>query len=556
MAHAELSSQFDAKAKEAAKLSASLDRLQEQLAASEAALSNEKAESTRIAEELARTFDDLAASRQNLSTRESELEATRQLAADRATRIGELDQTMSALNASVREQKEEFEVQRGALVAAQEALVLEHSKNVSSLEAQITSLAQELDMARRQLAAKIRQQRNDSSRAEGATKGLDETRAELYAARETIERLTAELTSTSEQLQKTSAFASSLQLGVERAMSNAAVLAEQLRVAKIALRGAAVRLSDATAATLAWQAAAATARVEVGSLTGALGDALGASEQILAEERGAHATAVMDGAARLEARAVEHAQHVEGFQSELGRLAAELQSTQHQLATRIRLQRAQIARAEALEAEVAAGVVSLLNMETTLLPMLARAEAAFLSEKMRAAGLVEVQQQLESNIEEHVEAQQSGAEEAVAVQEQLQETAAVAVEEKAAAEEAKVEAEEAKEVAVEEAKAAVEEAAAAVEVMKETAVALQTVCPPELKVRTPAHAKQLGRYVEFESRLTQVTAAVEEAKVEKQQIQVGQEGWHFAVYLFAHTQTFTKGRSFFSRSTENGPAFP
>ena len=552
MAHAELSSQFDAKAKEAAKLSASLDRLQEQLAASEAALSNEKAESTRIAEELARTFDDLAASRQNLSTRESELEATRQLAADRATRIGELDQTMSALNASVRQQKEEFEVQRGALVAAQEALVLEHSKNVSSLEAQITSLAQELDMARRQLAAKIRQQRNDSSRAEGATKGLDETRAELYAARETIERLTAELTSTSEQLQKTSAFASSLQLGVERAMSNAAVLAEQLRVAKIALRGAAVRLSDATAATLAWQAAAATARVEVGSLT----DALGASEQILAEERGAHATAVMDGAARLEARAVEHAQHVEGFQSELGRLAAELQSTQHQLATRIRLQRAQIARAEALEAEVAAGVVSLLNMETTLLPMLARAEAAFLSEKMRAAGLVEVQQQLESNIEEHVEAQQSGAEEAVAVQEQLQETAAVAVEEKAAAEEAKVEAEEAKEVAVEEAKAAVEEAAAAVEVMKETAVALQTVCPPELKVRTPAHAKQLGRYVEFESRLTQVTAAVEEAKVEKQQIQVGQEGWHFAVYLFAHTQTFTKGRSIFSRSTENGPAFP
>ena len=30
-----------------------------------------------------------------------------------------------------------------------------------------------------------------------------------------------------------------------------------------------------------------------------------------------------------------------------------------------------------------------------------------------------------------------------------------------------------------------------------------SVCPPELKVRTPAHAKQLGWYVEFESRVTQ-----------------------------------------------------
>ena len=29
------------------------------------------------------------------------------------------------------------------------------------------------------------------------------------------------------------------------------------------------------------------------------------------------------------------------------------------------------------------------------------------------------------------------------------------------------------------------------------------LCPPELKVRTPAHTKQLGWYVEFESRVTQ-----------------------------------------------------
>ena len=28
------------------------------------------------------------------------------------------------------------------------------------------------------------------------------------------------------------------------------------------------------------------------------------------------------------------------------------------------------------------------------------------------------------------------------------------------------------------------------------------VCPPELKVRTPAHTKQLGWYVEFEFRVT------------------------------------------------------
>ena len=33
-------------------------------------------------------------------------------------------------------------------------------------------------------------------------------------------------------------------------------------------------------------------------------------------------------------------------------------------------------------------------------------------------------------------------------------------------------------------------------------VSLQ-VCPPDLKVRTPAHTKQLGWYVEFESRVTQ-----------------------------------------------------
>ena len=32
------------------------------------------------------------------------------------------------------------------------------------------------------------------------------------------------------------------------------------------------------------------------------------------------------------------------------------------------------------------------------------------------------------------------------------------------------------------------------------------------------------------------------------------EGRHFAVYLFVHTNA--KGRSIFSRSTENGPAFP
>ena len=29
-----------------------------------------------------------------------------------------------------------------------------------------------------------------------------------------------------------------------------------------------------------------------------------------------------------------------------------------------------------------------------------------------------------------------------------------------------------------------------------------SLCPPELKVRTPAHTKQLGWYVEFESRVT------------------------------------------------------
>ena len=29
-----------------------------------------------------------------------------------------------------------------------------------------------------------------------------------------------------------------------------------------------------------------------------------------------------------------------------------------------------------------------------------------------------------------------------------------------------------------------------------------TICPPELKVRTPAHTKQLGWYLEFESRVT------------------------------------------------------
>ena len=31
-----------------------------------------------------------------------------------------------------------------------------------------------------------------------------------------------------------------------------------------------------------------------------------------------------------------------------------------------------------------------------------------------------------------------------------------------------------------------------------------TVCPPELKVRTPAHTKQPGWYDQFESRVTQV----------------------------------------------------
>ena len=35
-----------------------------------------------------------------------------------------------------------------------------------------------------------------------------------------------------------------------------------------------------------------------------------------------------------------------------------------------------------------------------------------------------------------------------------------------------------------------------------------------------------------------------------------QEGRHFAVNLFVHTQHSRKGRSFFSRSTENEPAFP
>ena len=36
----------------------------------------------------------------------------------------------------------------------------------------------------------------------------------------------------------------------------------------------------------------------------------------------------------------------------------------------------------------------------------------------------------------------------------------------------------------------------------------RSVCPPELKVSTPAHAKQPGWYLEFEFRVTQELAAV------------------------------------------------
>ena len=39
----------------------------------------------------------------------------------------------------------------------------------------------------------------------------------------------------------------------------------------------------------------------------------------------------------------------------------------------------------------------------------------------------------------------------------------------------------------------------------------RAVCPPELKVRTPAHTKQLGWYVEFESRVAQGTEAATSA---------------------------------------------
>lgn len=144
----------------------------------------------------------------------------------------------------------------------------------------------------------------------------------------------------------------------------------------------------------------------------------------------------------------------------MNRLKAELHTAQHQAAARIRQHRQSVVRAEAAEAEVAAGVVSILNMETVLLPLLARTEAALVSEKALVVELLAKIKVLEKKIDDHVEAEVGTAQEAVVVQEQLQETAAAAVEEKAAAEEAKVEAEEAKEAAVEEAKAAVEEAAA------------------------------------------------------------------------------------------------
>lgn len=226
----------------------------------------------------------------------------------------------------------------------------EHVKTVDRLESRGIQLSEELEGTKRQLMAKIRQQRSDSSWANEAQGSLDTTREWLRDAKAEIVRLTETLDLTTEELDAKTELAASLQAGVQRAMIGAAVCEKQLVAGQIALTTATVRiqttnnyvlqpygirvrinhvnniilflggcqvqLKDSMAAVLVWQAATATSQREGAEVTQALSE----SELAREEQRTQLTTEFQKLEKELKVEAVERDKRVQFLQAEVRNL--------------------------------------------------------------------------------------------------------------------------------------------------------------------------------------------------------------------------------------------